>query len=183
MEVVIRRARGPDIARLADVERDGDRRFDGYDGVPAGFVDTASPAQLDTACDAGRLWVAVGGSAGADPSPHDGRIIGFALAEIVDGAVHLAQVSVRLDHQGRGVGGRLVDVVGAYAEHQGIGAVTLCTFDDVSWNRPFYEHRGFVVVPEEQWTSGLRAVFDSDGHLGLDLSRRVVMRLDLPLGS
>jgi hypothetical protein len=58
--------------------------------------------------------------------------------------------------------------------------VTLCTFSDVDWNRPLYEHLGFSVLPEDRWTPGLRAVFDSDAALGLDLSRRVVMRRDIP---
>jgi GNAT superfamily N-acetyltransferase len=183
MEVVIRRAHSAEIAGLGDVERDGDRRFDGYDGVPGGFTDTQSRARLDRAWEAGRVWVAVGGSAGDDEASDEGGIIGFALAEIVDQNVHLEQVSVRLGHQGQGVGGRLVDVVKAYAEDRGMGAVTLCTFSDVSWNRPFYERRGFVVVPEDQWTPELRAVFEGDGDLGLDLSRRVVMRFGLEAGS
>jgi GNAT superfamily N-acetyltransferase len=183
MDVVIRRALRTEIDYLADVERDGDRRFGGYDGVPDGFTHTTARATLDTAFEAGRVWVAVGGSGGADGPSGDGGIIGFALAEIVDGDVHLAQVSVRLAHQGRGVGGRLVGEVRDYAEDQAMGAVTLCTFSDVGWNRPFYEHLGFDVVAEERWTPGLREVFESDGDLGLDLSRRVVMRLDLGVSS
>ena len=49
------------------------------------------------------------------------------------------------------------------------------TFGDVAWNRPLYEHLGFVVLPAERWTPGLRDLFEADGELGLDLSRRVVM--------
>ena len=51
-------------------------------------------------------------------------------------------------------GGRLVEAVCRWARDRSFGSVTLCTFTDVGWNRPLYEHLGFVVVPEEQWTTG-----------------------------
>ena len=177
MDVVIRPARAHEVAGLPEVERDGDRRYRGYDGVPAGFDDTVAVATLEKAAAEGRLWVAgtvVEG--GAD----EAGILGFALAEVVDGQAHLAQLSVRLDAQGRGVGRRLVDTVLSWAADGGLDGVTLCTFADVSWNRPLYEHLGFVVLPDERWTPGLRALFEADGELGLDLSRRVVMVRTVP---
>ncbi len=171
MEVVIRTARRHEIALLGDVERDGDQRYAGYDGVPPGFDDTVAASTLEGARTAGRLWVAAAG---------DGAIIGFALAEPVDGQAHLSQLSVRLAFQGGGLGRRLVDSVCAWARDHAMGAVTLCTFSDVEWNRPLYEHLGFVVLPEAKWTPALRALFEGDADLGLDLARRVVMRLALP---
>jgi GNAT superfamily N-acetyltransferase len=180
MDVVIRRARAGESGRLGQVEKDGDRRYAGYGGVPAGFEDTVAPARLARAGAEGRLWVAVSRGGGGDGgSSDDGGIIGFALAEVIDGSAHLAQLSVRLDHQGKGVGRRLVDAVAGWAREEAMAGVTLCTFSDVGWNRPLYEHLGFVVLPEERWTNGLRAAFESDGRLGLDLDRRVVMRLEL----
>jgi hypothetical protein len=77
----------------------------------------------------------------------------------------------------------LIATVVGWAAAAGLVAVTLCTFADVGWNRPLYEHLGFEVVPEERWTPGLRDVFESDGDLGLDLNRRVVMRLDVGVSS
>jgi GNAT superfamily N-acetyltransferase len=183
VDVVIRAARADETDGLAEVERDGDRRYRGYDGVPVGFDDTVAPAILRRAAGEGRLWVATSGvGRGAGHRSDDGTLIGFALAETIDDRAHLAQVSVCLGWQGRGVGRRLIAAVTGWAADGGLGAVTLCTFADVEWNRPLYEHLGFAVVPEEQWTPGLRAVFEADGALGLDLRRRVVMRLDLPAG-
>jgi GNAT superfamily N-acetyltransferase len=181
MDVVIRPAGAHEIGRLGDVERDGDRRYAGYDGIPDGFDDAVAPSTLVRACDEGRLWVADAPTgAGSEGSSDEGGIIGFALAEAVDGHAHLAQLSVRLSFQGRGVGRRLVDTVCAWARDRSLPAVTLCTFSDVAWNRPLYEHLGFVTLPEADWTPGLRALFEADATLGLDLGRRVVMRLDLP---
>jgi GNAT superfamily N-acetyltransferase len=176
VDFVIRPPHVSEIPRLGEIERDGDRRYRGDAGVPDGFDDAASPAQLRRALADGRLWVAVVASGGSWP---DGDLIGFALAEPVDGNAHLEQLSVALAFQGRGVGRRLIDTVCAWARDQAMAAVTLCTFSDVVWNRPLYEHMGFVVLPEHRWTPELRAVFESDAVLGLELSRRVVMRRDL----
>jgi GNAT superfamily N-acetyltransferase len=182
MEIVIRAARGPEISLLAAVERDGDRRYRGYAGVPAGFDDVAPESQLEAARTEGRLWVA----ARPDEAPvaddvTDG-IVGFALVDPVDGQAHLEQLSVRSAFQGHGIGRRLIEAVCAWGRDQGVSGVTLCTFTDVSWNRPLYEHLGFAVVAEDRWTPALRAVFESDAALGLDLSRRVVMYRSLGPG-
>ena len=120
------------------------------------------------------------GGGGTGGGSDDGEIIGFVLAQTVEGRAHLAQVSLRLSFQGQGTGRRLVETVVEWAREQAMDRLTLCTFSDVGWNRPLYEHLGFVVLPEERWTPGLRALFESDGALGLDLGRRVVMALALP---
>jgi GNAT superfamily N-acetyltransferase len=181
MEVVIRPALVQEVARLGDVERDGDRRFAGYVGVPVGFDDTVDVSRLEVARTEGRLWVASRWSGGVGRgASDDGEIIGFALAETLDGEAHLAQVSVGLEFQGRGVGGRLIEAVCRWARERALGSVTLSTFTDVGWNRPLYEHLGFVVVPEEQWTTGMRVAMEREAALGLDGRRRVVMRKFLP---
>ena len=181
MEVLIRPVRHHEIAGLADVERDGDRRYADYDGVPVGFDDTVAVSTLEAARAEGRLWVAVLTEGGRSVRESDeGAVVGFALAELVDGHGHLAQLSVRLGQQGRGVGRQLVETVGQWAAVRGLTEVTLCTFSDVAWNRPLYEHLGFTVLPEDRWTPGVRAVFTADGELGLDLGRRVVMHRPVP---
>jgi len=183
MEVVIRPALVEEVGGLGEVEKDGDRRFAGYGGVPVGFDDTVEVSRLEAARTEGRLWVAwLSSGGGAGGRSDDGEIIGFALAEVLDGEAHLAQVSVRLEYQGRGVGGRLVEVVCRWARERDLRTVSLTTFADVGWNRPLYEQMGFVVVPEEQWTTGLRAAMASEAALGLDGSRRVVMRKSLLTG-
>ncbi|HVC71977.1 MAG TPA: GNAT family N-acetyltransferase [Acidimicrobiales bacterium] len=181
MDIVIRSPQASEIARLGEIERDGDRRYRGYGGVPEGFDDTAPPAQLERARTDGRLWVGERLWPGeADGSHPHGELVAFALVEPVDGGAHLEQLSVLQALQGRGIGGRLIETVCAWASGQALPAVTLCTFSDVPWNRLLYEHLGFVVLAEDRWTPGLRAVFESDAALGLDLSRRVIMRRPLP---
>ena len=62
-------------------------------------------------------------------------MLGYAVADVVDGCGHLEQVSVRPEAQGRGVGRLLVDAVADWARAAGFPAVTLTTFVDVGVER------------------------------------------------
>ena len=50
------------------------------------------------------------------------------------------------EHMRKGVGSRLIETVCRWARDAGHAKITLSTFRDVPWNRPFYESRGFQVV-------------------------------------
>ena len=126
-----------------------------------------SAEELERFARAGRSWVAVG---------EDGRPVGYAVVEVLDGCAHIEQVSVELEHQGRGVGGALMREVEAWAAGRDLGALTLTTFSDVAWNRPLYEHLGFSVVSEEELSPGLVAVREEETARGLDRVARVCMR-------
>ena len=110
----------------------------------------------------------------------DGEVAGFVAVERVDGGAHVEEVSVRPDHDGRGLGSALLDEVARWAAAEGLGAVTLTTYRDVPWNRPFYERRGFRVLAEDELTDGLRRLRNDEATLGLDPALRVVMRRELP---
>ncbi|WP_156757870.1 GNAT family N-acetyltransferase [Actinokineospora pegani] len=105
---------------------------------------------------AGRAWVA----------EVDGAVAGYLLAEVVDGRVHVAQVSVDPAFRGRGIGAALVDHV------DDGGGVTLTTFRDVPWNAPLYRRLGFVEIEP---TGELAAVVAHEATLGLDPAKRVCM--------
>ena len=80
-------------------------------------------------------------------------------------------------HQGFGHGRSLVDAVAGWASERGAEALTLTTFRDIEWNRPLYEHLGFVVVDESDLSPALVALSDHERELGLDAAGpRVVMR-------
>lgn len=114
----------------------------------------------------GRAWVALVGD----------EVVGFAVADPLDGGAHLEEVAVRPEHEGRGIGSDLLRLVEGWAASAGLDGVTLTTFRDVPWNRPFYERRGFVVVPDEELTLGLVARREDEAAHGLDPELRVVMR-------
>jgi hypothetical protein len=54
--------------------------------------------------------------------------------------------------------------------------MTLMTFRDVPWNRPYYERLGFRVVDEPQLTNGPRELQAHEAALGINRWPRVAMR-------
>ena len=167
MGVIIRTARVDDIEALRDLERRAGARFRDV-GLPhIADAEPFSADELTAFIDAGRVWVA------GDPPD------GYAVATVVDGNGHLEQISVAPELQGSGIGRALIDRVGDWARGIGGTSLTLTTFTDVPWNRPLYEHLGFVVIPENDLEPELRAVREHEAELGLDPDQRVCMRLAL----
>ena len=170
MTIQIRPGRAEDGPALREIELQAGERFRtvGLDHVADG-----DPFPIDVLtgyADAGRSWVA------ADEAD---RPIGYVLVDVVDDAAHIEQISVRPDHQGRGVGRSLIARVQSWAAENGRRSITLTTFGDVAWNGPLYEHLGFTTMTEPEIGPGLRAVQAIEIAHGLDPARRVCMRLAL----
>jgi GNAT superfamily N-acetyltransferase len=108
-----------------------------------------------------------------------GRPVDYVLVDDLDGLAHIEQVSVRPDHQGRGLGRALIDRVVVWARETDRAAVTLTTYDHVPWNRPLYEHLGFRVVGSSEMGPELEARQAQEAEHGLDPELRVAMRLDV----
>ena len=161
----IRRAVAADIAAMQEVERRAGMRFLEVGMPDVAFDEPPPESSLLSYVDGGRAWVAVEEERG---------VVGYALALVVDGQGHLEQLSVVPEHEGRGIGGRLIEEVRAWAD----GPVTLSTFVDVPWNAPYYERRGFRVLAEHELTPGLLAVRVHEAVEGLDVAARVFMRHD-----
>ncbi|MBV9952593.1 MAG: GNAT family N-acetyltransferase [Acidimicrobiia bacterium] len=106
----------------------------------------------------------------------DGTVAGFMVMEVLDGAAHVEELSVHPDHQGTGLGTALLDAAAGWAAGRGLATVTLTTYRDVPWNRPFYERRGFAVLTDAELTVGMRAKVAHEADVGLDPDLRVVMR-------
>lgn len=122
---------------------------------------------------AGRSWVAV---------DHHAMPVGYVVVDVIDGGAHVEQISVHPDHQGQGVGRRLLDEVERWARDECMDAITLTTFIDVPWNGPLYRHLGFVALSEEEIGAGLTALRDEEALLGLDPAQRMCMRRAVPPG-
>lgn len=121
---------------------------------------------LETARTERRLWVATA----------DTMAVGYALALLLeDGTAHLEQVSVDPAHGRQGLGAALMEAVAGWARAGGHRALTLSTFRDLAWNRPYYGRLGFVTVPDIGLTPALAGVRRHEEELGLDVSRRVIM--------
>ncbi|MFF7359288.1 GNAT family N-acetyltransferase [Streptomyces sp. NPDC008125] len=167
----IRSARRSDLRRLQDIERAAGEPFRAL-GM-ADVADDEPPALelLESYRAAGRCWVA------ARPhGPADERPVGYLIADPVDGAAHIEQVSVDPSAARLGIGRALIDHVAVWAEGQGLTALTLTTFSDVPWNAPYYARIGFTVLREDQLTEGLRRIRAEEVGNGLDRRPRVCMR-------
>ncbi len=128
-------------------------------------------AEALTACrDQGRLWVITGA---------DDRPAGFLINDLVDGCVHVEQLSVDPGSARRGLGRALLDHAAERAAAVGLPALTLTTFADVPWNAPYYVRCGFRVLDDEEITAGLRAIRQREASFGMDRWPRVCMRRDL----
>src|SRR3954471_287778 len=138
--VTIRPARRDDIEIVRDIERRAGARFR---DVGLGHIADAEPFSADELTayiDAGRAWT-------ADDVGRQ-QPCGYAVATVVDGDGHLEQISVDPRHQGQGIGRALIGRVCDWTREIGATSLTLTTFTDVPWNRPLYEHLGFVVISE-----------------------------------
>ena len=131
------------------------------------LAETTSQSDLEDARQRGRLWVAL-----AADTP-----VGFAHVEVLEpGMAHLEEIDVHPEHGRRGLGGRLVIAVCAWAATNGYACVTLTTFRDVPWNMPFYTRLGFEEIPPGELSPALVSVMADETRRGLNPSRRVAMR-------
>jgi GNAT superfamily N-acetyltransferase len=126
--------------------------------------------ELDRYRQSGRAWVAT------DPAEAP---IGYLIADVVDGSLHIEQISVHPRHARRGVGRRLLDHAADHAAAIGAPALTLTTFTYVPWNAPYYARCGFRILHDADLTPGLRAIRHREAVHGLDRWPRVCMRRDL----
>jgi GNAT superfamily N-acetyltransferase len=114
----------------------------------------------------GLLWISVDS---AD------RPTGFVLVKLIDGGVHIEQLSVHPEHQRQGIGRELIEYVDTWAAGRGTPLLTLTTFRNVPWNGPYYARLGFSEIPTDQLTPGLAEIRDAETAFGLDPAERIVM--------
>lgn len=170
---MIRHAFSADLAFLPDIERSAAARFLGTPMAFAAAGDPLPAAVLAQAMANGMLWVA---------QDDHGRPVGFALARPMDADLFLAEMSVALPQQGRGLGRALLRAVIDQAHAAGIyRGVALTTDHELPWNGPFYMRSGFAEVPLALQGPQLRAQLRHEAAAGFDPARRCAMRLRLPL--
>jgi GNAT superfamily N-acetyltransferase len=171
--VHIRPARRDEGERIREIDWIACEQFRDV-GLPRAADDEPMAVEvLAGYADDGRSWVAV----------VDGEPVGFLLVDVVDGCTQIEQVSVVPDHQGRGLARALLDRAAEWARAVGAPALTLTTFRDVPWNRPLYEHLGFVVLREDEIGPELADLRAAEAAHGLEPELRVCMRRDVGPGA
>ena len=108
-----------------------------------------------------------------------GRILGFLCAELAGDAVHVWELSVKLESQRRGIGRALMAEAIAFARTRQLSSVTLTTFRDIAWNEPAYRRMGFETLQPHGDDPRLIAILAREVGKGFPGDRRCAMRLSL----
>lgn len=111
-------------------------------------------------------WVAVN----ANDEP-----IGFINVDRHDGSLHICELSVCQNHQGKGIGKQLIRQVFMAALAQNRSSVTLTTFRDVPWNAPYYQRLGFSIIEDSALTPTLHAILQEEVEAGFQAEDRCAM--------
>ena len=167
--IPVRPTREPDINRLEAVERSAGSLFRALPDL-AWIADdrTAGPDAHARAVAQGLSWVAV--DAADQP-------IGFLIAAEADADLHILELSVSTEHQGRGAGRALMAAARHAAEARANQALTLTTFSTVPWNAPFYARLGYAALTFAETPGYLRETLAAEAARGL--TDRAAMRLTL----
>lgn len=166
----IRAAHVEELPALQDIERAAGQCFHDVGMPEIAYDELPALDELIRYQRAGRIWVAVS---------ETGQPVAYLIADVVDGNLHVEQVSVHPDSARRGVGRALLEHLAGRATAEGIPALTLTTFVQVPWNAPYYARCGFRDLDETELTPGLRAIRRRETARGLDRWPRVCMRRDL----
>lgn len=161
------RARTPeDDSHLVAAENAANRLLAGH-GYPAlaedGFPDVDAFRHL---IGDGTVFAAVDAA---------GIPVGYAVARPLGEHSHLRELAVHPNHGRRGLGRALVGTVIDAAGKAGFAGVSLSTFRDVPFNRPFYRSMGFGELPLAEATPVLADAFRREVPAGVDPATRLLM--------
>ncbi|WP_394764211.1 GNAT family N-acetyltransferase [Phenylobacterium sp.] len=169
--MVVRPALESDASLLPDVERSAGEVFR---DVPAlawiADDEVQSEEQHRVYARAGNSWVAV---------DEGDRPLGFLSAEPCGEELHIWELAVRRDQQGRGAGRALFEACLRYARLRDLTAITLTTFRGLPWNEELYHRWGFETLVEENTGGRLADILSDEREHGLPSEQRCAMRLVL----
>lgn len=136
--------------------------------VPAHLLSDVAPAEAYRPhLLAGTLWVA----------DEDGATVAFLAARVEGDRLHVDELDVRQDCQGRGLGRRLLEHAAAWARDRRLTRMSLTTFRSIPWNAPFYASAGFREWAEADAPATVRQALMNEAAKGL--TDRCAMVMDL----
>lgn len=171
VRVSVRLARYEDVVLLPEIERSAAQSFRTIPSLA--WIAEGACLPIDThleSLEAGTCWVAVA---------EQERPVGFLTAERVQDRLHILEISVEAQAQGRGVGKALLAALFQAAQQTGLKRVTLTTCRDVPWNAPFYHKMGFDYLQEAALGSDLRAILKEEEACGFPPGTRCAMQRGL----
>ena len=162
----LRLARPQDADSMPAIELAAARLFmDDPDLSNIDFSDTWEPAELRQMIAKGHCLVV---------HVHD-EMAGFLVSEPFRRELHIWEIDVHPDYQGRGIGAGLIRACQVDARNCGYNAITLTTFRDLAWNAPFYRRLGFVEITDLAAYPRLNSELQEEAEAGFPLERRCAM--------
>jgi GNAT superfamily N-acetyltransferase len=168
--VVVRAARAAEFPALQAIKSAAGQMFCDIGMPEVADYDPWPVPVLAASQQAGRLWVL----AGQADEP-----VAYLMAGLVDGCMHIEQVTVHPGSARRGLGRALLEHAASRAAADGLPALTLTTYAHVPWNAPYYARCGFHILDDAELTPELRAIRPREAVAGLDRWPRVCMRRDV----
>lgn len=107
------------------------------------------------------------------------QAFGFLYALKREEDFFIVEVDVRADVQKQGIGRQLLQHVFAFANKEDFKYITLTTFKDVIWNKPFYEKLGFEIIQNQGLPKYLQDTLDCEVVYGFKREDRCAMRKKL----
>jgi ribosomal protein S18 acetylase RimI-like enzyme len=163
---MIRPARADDLPLLAAIEAAAAELFR---GTAMAFVLELPVAPAKAPLEIAEpvlIWVA---------ADHGDRPVGFLEAEIIEGWLHVLELSVHPDGQRQGLGRALMAHAAAAARVRGLARVSLTTDREIAWNGPAYRRMGFSELAPASQPDWLAAILSHEVEVGFDPARRVAM--------
>ena len=161
----LRLAKPEDAEHMPAIEQAASALFDDVEGIGAAASNTMPVDRLQRYIRKGHCLVAHMGE----------RMAGFLVTEPFSRELHIWEVDVHPDLQGRGIGAGLVRACQIDARNAGFKAVTLTTFRHVPWNAPFYERLGFEEVTALDAHPRLASELALEADHGLPAENRCAM--------
>jgi GNAT superfamily N-acetyltransferase len=163
----IRKAKNDDIAKLGDIEHAAAQVFTGVGLQWLADGDNVKVDELFDTCNAGTLWVAVGG---------DDEPMGFLAGHVLEEFLYIAEISVAPNCQRKGLSRALILAAEGFAVEKKLHGLSLTTYTHLSWNAPYYRKLGFVVVESDAVGPRLLEKLAVEIASGHDPSHRCVMQ-------
>ncbi len=136
--------------------------------VPADLFRDFTPVEAWwSRMEAGTLWVA----------EDAGRVTAFLAASAYGTRLHIDEIDVSRDLQGKGIGRQMLSDLIVWARTNGFVCLSLTTFRHIPWNGPFYASLGFHEWPTDEAPGEIQRALASEAARGL--KDRWAMRLDL----
>lgn len=163
--ITIRRASLADIVHLPLIEQSAGQAFLGTTQAWVAEDDDLPVEAYPPLVESGDVQIA----------DVDGICVGFVVTETTDPELHVHELAVRQDQQGKGIGRALMNAAASLARRRHCRALTLTTFRSIAFNAPFYERLGYEI--QQTPSPRLARILASERARGF--TDRCAMRLSL----